>query len=446
MTLKNSLKSLTYVIFVSLAHLLLNFEVNKTEPIVRLIKEMEMDEVPKILVVDDEIGICRNVEKILTKNNYEVVHAQSAKEALGKMAKQTFSLLLSDIVMPEMDGIELLKLAKEQWPLTKVMMMTAYASTDTAMKAIRLGAEDYVPKPFTPDGLRDKVDSILVAKSKTSIGTENKIDVDIPFDRDEVARYANGEYAKMLGPSDMPGVGRSLENYCSLGEMVCDIFKKLNNTCKGGIKTGECPQKKAKAKKDAKKKAGFDGKKLIGIDQPFNYEEVISVTGTEYVKNLQYDGISFLPYEDLKKNVARMMDQDKGETSVTHEVMEEPATKNILVIDDEVAVNNNIRKILVKKGYHVDQAITKSEAIEKIDERAYKLILLDLRIPGVRGLELLELIREKRPDAKVIIVTGYANIETAVETARLGAIDFLAKPFTPNEIRSATEKAFQLAA
>jgi DNA-binding response OmpR family regulator len=348
--------------------------------------------------------------------------------------------------MPEMDGIELLKLAKEQWPLTKVMMMTAYASTETAMKAIRLGAEDYVPKPFTPDGLRDKVDSILVAKSKKPIGTDNQIDVDIPFDRDEVARYANGEYAKMLGPSDMPGVGRSMENYCSVGEMVCDIFKKLNNTCKAGIKTGECPQKRAKAKKGAKKKAGFDGKKLIGIDQPFNYEEVISVTGTEYVKNLQYDGVSFLPYEDLKENIARIMAQEKVETSVTHEVMEEPATRNILVIDDEVAVNNNIRKILVKNGYHVDQAITKSEAIEKIDERYYKLILLDLRIPGVRGLELLELIREKSPDTKVIIVTGYANIETAVETARLGAIDFLAKPFTPNEIRNATEKAFELAA
>jgi len=74
------------------------------------------------------------------------------------------------------------------------------------------------------------------------------------------------------------------------------------------------------------------------------------------------------------------------------------------------------------------------------------LVLLDLRIPGVKGLELLETIRDMRPDTKVIIVTGYANIETAVETAKLGAIDFLSKPFTPNEIRTATENAFQLAA
>jgi len=368
------------------------------------------------------------------------------------MAKETFSLLLSDLVMPEMDGIELLKLAKEQWPLTKVMMMTAYASTDTAMKAIRLGAEDYLPKPFTPDGLRSKVESVLASESivetlkKKKRGANKNIDVDIPFDRDEVAKYADGEYVKMLGPSDMPGVGRAVESYCSVGEMTCDIFKKLGNTCKGGVKTGECPQIKAKAKKAAKAKKGFDAKTLIGIDQPFNYEEVVSVTGPEYVQNLQRDSVSFIPYEELKKNVARMMGKEVEDEPVYQEVMQEPVTKHILVVDDEVAVNNNIRKILIKKGYHVDQAVTKIEAIQKIEEKVYRLILLDLRIPGVKGLELLELIRDRRPESKVIIVTGYANIETAVETAKLGAIDFLSKPFTPNEVRSATEKAFLLAA
>ena len=403
-----------------------------------------MDSPTKILVVDDELGICRNVEKILSKSNYDVIHAQSAKEALERMTNESFSLLISDIVMPGMDGIELLKLSKEQWPLTKVMMMTAYASTDTAMKAIRLGAEDYVPKPFTPDGLRAKVEKVLVSGEK--MGFDNKIDVDIPFDRDEVTRYANSEYAKMLGPSDLPSIGRSVEGYCPVGEMACDIFKKLNTTCKAGVKTGECPQIKAREKKAAQKDKGFDAKKLIGIDQPFNYEEVISVTGPEYVKHIQTDGIAFMPYDELKKNVERMMSKEAGNEPVYQEVMEEPETKNILVIDDEVAVNNNIRKILVKKGYHVDQAITKPEALQKIEEKTYKLILLDLRIPGVRGLELLETIRDKRPETKVIIVTGYADIETAVETAKLGAIDFLAKPFTPKEIRSATENAFQLAA
>ena len=140
------------------------------------------------------------------------------------------------------------------------------------------------------------------------------------------------------------------------------------------------------------------------------------------------------------------MEKESEGAPAYHELPQEPGYKNILVIDDEVAVNNNIRKILTKKGYHVEQAISKEEAVQKIDERAYHLILLDLKIPGVKGLELLKTIRDKRPETMVIIITGYASIDTAVETARLGAVDYLPKPFTPDEIRNTTEKALHLAA
>ena len=118
----------------------------------------------------------------------------------------------------------------------------------------------------------------------------------------------------------------------------------------------------------------------------------------------------------------------------------------VLVIDDEVAVNNSVRKALIKRGYAVDQATTKEAALEKVAARAYRLILLDLRIPGVQGLELLSAIRTIQPKARVIIITGYASIETAKEAARIGAIDYVPKPFTPNEIREAAQKAFRLAA
>jgi DNA-binding response OmpR family regulator len=556
-----------------------------------------MEAPAKIIVVDDEKRICHNVEKILSKNNFEVTHALSAQDAMEKMAKESFSLLISDIVMPGKNGLELLKMVKKEWPLTKAIMMTAYASTDTAMKAIRLGALDYIPKPFTPDELRSTVEGVLSGKlveapikdaEKEMI---NVIDIDVPFETDEVAKYTGEDYAAMLGRSDMPVVEvkmpQPLENYCEVGNMVCDIFKKLGATCKAGVKTAECPQKKAKKGKAAKKVKGFDAAKLIGIDQPFNYEEVVSITGPEYVHHLGQEGVTFLPYEELKQNFAQMTSKEKvtidvdmpfdrdevaqytGEdytrrltrsdtpivevtlpeslenycevgsmvcdifqklgatckagtktaecprkkakkgkakkakgfdskkligidqpfdyeevSAITgpeyvlnlhhedivvtpyeelkkefarkmeqpvtrmaahQEQIQEPAFKNILVIDDEVAVNNNIRKILAKKGYHVDQAVTKDEALDKIQSRPYKLVLLDLKIPGVRGLELLKAVHDRNPETKVIIITGYASIETAVESARMGAIDYLPKPFTPNEIRNVTENALKLA-
>lgn len=330
-------------------------------------------------------------------------------------------------------------------------MITAYASTDTAVKAIRLGALDYISKPFTPDELRSTVERALTGELAEATTSEEErkavdlIDIDIPFDRAEVSKYAGEDYARMLGPSDMPVVevpaADTLENYCAVGEMVCDIFKKLGTTCKAGTKTAECPQKKAKKKKAAGK--GFDAKKLIGIDQPFDYEEVVAITGPEYVQNLHNDGVVFVPYEELKK---QMLEEETAPAPEVYEVSPEADRKSILVIDDEIAVNNNIRKILSKKGYHVEQAVTKDEALQKIEQKAYKLILLDLRIPGVKGLELLKTIRDKRPNTKVIIITGYASLETAIETARMGAVNYLAKPFTPDEIRKATDEAWRVAA
>ena len=405
----------------------------------------------KIMVVDDEKQICQNVEKILSKNDYEIIHATSAKEALEKMAKDSFALLISDIVMPGMNGLEFLKLVKKEWPLTKAVMMTAYASTETAVKAIRLGALDYVSKPFTPDELRSTVELALSGKLIEAPTTEKEreiIDIDIPFDKEEVAKYAGDDFVDKLGPSDMPVVEaapETLEGYCNLGNMVCDIFKKLGNTCKGGNKTGECPQLKAKKKKMAKTKS-FDSEKLIGIDYPFNYEEVASITGPEYVLNMQHEGISYIPYEELKKNVAQMMAETSEVSADVIEFPKEAVRGEILVIDDEVAVNNNVRKILSKKDFHVDQAVTKAEALEKIEQKAYALVVLDLKIPEVNGLELLKAIRDRRPESMVIIITGYASIETAVEASRMGAVDYLPKPFTPEEIRDAAEKAFRFAA
>jgi len=553
-----------------------------------------MEQRPKIIVVDDEIGICRNVEKILTKANYKVTHAVSAREALEKMEKESYELLISDMIMPEINGLELIKTTKEQWPLTKAVMMTAYASTDTAVKAIRIGALDYIPKPFTPKELRLVVEQALEGKLiEARISPAEKeaidiIDVDTPFDADEVAKVTGEAYAKTLGPSDMPVIevktSQPLENFCETGNMVCDIFKKLGATCKAGVKTSKCPQL-AKKKRKGAKQAGFDSKKLIGIDQPFDYEEVLSVTGPEYVRNLGTDGVAYTPYEELKKNFEAMqarnridvdMPFDRDEVSkVTGEAYTEQVSRSdvpvveitasetldgfcemgsmvcdifkklgatckagtktakcpqlakrkraaarkakdtsrlisvdqpfdyqeviaatgpeyvqnlvydglsqvpyeqlkanynrqmeakaerdakviklprhlvdarILVIDDEVAVNNNIRKSLVKKDFNVDQALTRDEALEKIHGQAYDLILMDLKIPGVKGLELLKAVTEAQPETKVIMITGYASIETAVEAARMGAIDYLPKPFTPTEIRDATAKALQLAA
>jgi CheY-like chemotaxis protein len=285
--------------------------------------------------------------------------------------------------------------------------------------------------------------------SVAKLDERSNIDVDVPFDAAEVAEVTGEAYVEQATRTDVPVVeisaSEEVEGFCEVGAMVCDIFKKLGATCKAGIKTAACPQlaKKKRAAKKAKAKA--DTTTLIAPDMPFDYKEVVKATGRDYVDTLIYDGTVQVPYATLKANMEKIARAEAREAA-SQAAEKAQGHSRILVVDDEVAVNNNVRKILSKKGYPVDQAVTKTEALEKIAATDYDLVLLDLRIPGVKGLELLQAVVDKNPETKVIMITGYASIETAVEAARMGAVDYLPKPFTPEEIRTATDQALRFAA
>lgn len=101
-----------------------------------------------ILVVDDEESVRMVLSQVLQEDGYSVTEAASAEQALELMNKETFCLVITDIVMPGMTGIELLKKIKQLYPETQVIIMTSYASLDTAITALRYGAYDYFFKPF----------------------------------------------------------------------------------------------------------------------------------------------------------------------------------------------------------------------------------------------------------------------------------------------------------
>ena len=102
----------------------------------------------KILVVDDEIGIRQSLKKILEKEGFEVVTASNGEEAFKVIRGGDIDLLISDIRMAGMDGLELLKVCKSVSPYTEVIMITGYASVDTAVDSMKQGAYDYITKPF----------------------------------------------------------------------------------------------------------------------------------------------------------------------------------------------------------------------------------------------------------------------------------------------------------
>ena len=124
----------------------------------------------KILVVDDELSVRTSLEEWFLEDGFRVDTAESAEETLKKIQPGAFDLILLDIKMPGMDGITLQKKIKEIDPQAIIIIITAYASVDTAVEALKLGAFDYVTKPFDPDDLSNLVGNALKQKELT---TEN---------------------------------------------------------------------------------------------------------------------------------------------------------------------------------------------------------------------------------------------------------------------------------
>ncbi len=116
---------------------------------------------------------------------------------------------------------------------------------------------------------------------------------------------------------------------------------------------------------------------------------------------------------------------------------------NILVVDDEEVVQEACKRTLASQGYLVEGAMNVDEAVKKLKKQIFDVVTVDLVMPGRCGTELVKIIKEQYPSTQVIVITGYASINTAVESIKSGAFDYLAKPFTPSELILTIKKALE---
>jgi DNA-binding response OmpR family regulator len=117
--------------------------------------------------------------------------------------------------------------------------------------------------------------------------------------------------------------------------------------------------------------------------------------------------------------------------------------KSILVVDDDHELRENIREILAGEGFDVDIAKDGSEALEIVNKRDFALILLDLIMPGLSGLETLLLLRRQKPQVRVVLMTAFSTIENAVEAMRRGADDYLTKPFKTTDLLTTVNRVLE---
>ena len=117
--------------------------------------------------------------------------------------------------------------------------------------------------------------------------------------------------------------------------------------------------------------------------------------------------------------------------------------KKILIVDDEKIICEHLKKILERESYEVKICHSGFEALDRIQEESFAVAVIDIKMPGMDGIELLERIKQKYENTAVVIMTAHGSVETAVKAMKMGAIDYLSKPFEAEEIKLVIERVFE---
>ena len=118
-------------------------------------------------------------------------------------------------------------------------------------------------------------------------------------------------------------------------------------------------------------------------------------------------------------------------------------SRNILIVDDEQVMRDSCQAVLSKMASRIEIAENGTKALDILRASSFDVVILDLKMPGLSGMDVLRTVKEENPQTEVIVITGYATIESAVEAVKLGAYDFIPKPFTPDALRLITGRALE---
>jgi len=243
----------------------------------------------KILIVDDDPIVLDSCRLILEAEGFDVSSVPSADKALETLENDDYDLLLIDVKMPEHDGMYLMQEIKIRWPEIPIVVMSGYPTPQTIADGVRMGAEKFIAKPFTPDELL---------------------------------------------------------------EIIVEWLQR---------------RKALKAKR-------------------------------------------------------------------------------ALVIDDEQIVLDSVHKILKEDHYEVDVSLSSRQGLDWAIQKEYDIVLADVRMPEIGGMRVLRDIKRAKPSLPVVMITGYATVQSAVQAMKLGATDYLEKPFTPEQLLQAVASALDTAA
>lgn len=247
----------------------------------------------KILVIEDDVTFCKLLEKFLTKNNYAISTAFSADEAKSKAKKETFDLIITDLRLPNYDGIQLLSEFKTDYPKIPVILMTGYSDVTTAVKAIQNGASDYISKPFNPEEVLLVIQKALQKPKIIAVANEPRTvqkqiannDVVIGI---SIASRKLTEYINLVSPTNMSVliIGESGTGKEVIAKTIHEKSPRKNNSFIA-VDCGAIPKELAASEFFGHLKGSFTG----AINDKIGYFEAAN-NGTIFldeIGNLSYE-------------------------------------------------------------------------------------------------------------------------------------------------------------
>jgi DNA-binding NtrC family response regulator len=353
---------------------------------------VDMEKEAKILVVDDDPLVLRGFEEILMREGLDVVSVGDGQEALRQIETTPFDLILTDLVMRDVHGLAILKKTQQCQPDAIVIVITGFASTHSAIEALRLGAYDYLMKPCEDSELilrvrhalerirlqrdlrtRELEDEKLRAIVQTAVALNDQVNTPLNV------ILGSTEYLRLkLQPSD-PEILQSF-----------DFIRQEVGKIKGVI------QKLARIANPKIKEYALGKIQMVDVES----------SGTK---------------PDVSPAAARK--------------------RRILIVDDDQFMVHTLSRILKLLDYETVGAFGGRQALDIIHGEAVDLVLSDIHMPEMSGLQLMDTIKQANPHLPVVLITGYGVDNSPSDFHQSQADALLYKPFKIADLKQTIENA-----
>jgi DNA-binding response OmpR family regulator/glycine cleavage system H lipoate-binding protein len=373
-----------------------------------------MSDNPRLLVVDDEAVICQACRRVLSRQGFQVEESTDAQEGLSRAREGDYAAILLDIKMPEMDGIQFLEELRKKKPDVPVMIMTGYPSIPNAAAAVRLGASDYVTKPFTPEQITQSVRRMLARH----VNGKDRLEAAVPTAEAWAPRA--GDFFFL----DESWLQLEIDGSASVGAVL---------TCSRGstVRAVRLPQVG---------EAVYQGLPLAGVTFTDDSMAVVPspISGVVVAVNeLLADDPSLLLTDPCGKGWMACI----CTTRLEEEIDSCKPRRVILVNANEASAGDQCGQ-LGSLGCRVHVAKDWEELAPAVQDPGYELLVLDAGSVGAEGPGLVARAKAAAPSMRIVVVASDASQWEAAYREQ-GIFYYAVEPFADREIVEIVDAAFR---